>query len=269
MVAIGLAIGAVIATVGYLRSATSALEEEQSRTAAEQAAFEAFARRVAEQRPATVQVPNQTTGGAFSTIRTTSPSVSPLEDVRETYRETVMDLAHYDEEYGEPLEQNMTVEFGGDIATVVCDGGQLTPQVKLTLVSAAKEAARKRAGLRGALDREGESLRDAGKTFSDVQSALNEYQPRTLRTESYESLLDRWEELDTLEKRCSEALEARQRRLKDEPMGKDVPADKPSLFEYLYQSLEVNYPVLATGTDLIDQIQRSRRTLTRVAASQS
>lgn len=268
VIAVGLALGAGIASVGYLRSARSALKEEQSRTAAEQAAFEAFARRVAGLRTANVQTPNQTTDGAISVVGSSSPSASPLDNVRKAYQETVMDLAHYDEEYGEPLEKNLAFEFGRDIATTVFDGDQFTPQLQKAIISAAKKAARERARLRGALGREDESLREFGESFSDVQCALNEYQPRKLRSESYQSLLEGWEELDTLEKQCSNALDARQQRLMSEPMGKGGSADKPSLFEYLYQSLEVNYPVLATGTNLIVQIQKSRLTLTRVASSQ-
>ncbi|MFC6726651.1 hypothetical protein ACFQE1_20230, partial [Halobium palmae] len=45
-----------------------------------------------------------------------------LREVRAAYRDTVMGMAHYDDEYGEPLATNMAAEFSEELAGAVADG---------------------------------------------------------------------------------------------------------------------------------------------------
>lgn len=85
LVAIGLAVSTVIASIAYLKSAQSALEEEQSRTAAERDAFESFARRAADISAEAANAAGTTTGGAVRTISTPHASATALEGVRQAY----------------------------------------------------------------------------------------------------------------------------------------------------------------------------------------
>ncbi|WP_456264523.1 DUF7260 family protein, partial [Aeromonas schubertii] len=50
-----------------------------------------------------------------------------LNDVQQAYRETVMSIAHYDEEYDEPLAQNLAFEVGEELAAAIMTHSQLTP----------------------------------------------------------------------------------------------------------------------------------------------
>lgn len=178
-----------------------------------------------------------------------------------------MSVAHYNEEYDESMEENMAIEFGDEVATAVVAGTQLTPLLRQVLFLKAKEAAAERSNLIKAQNREAESLEKADKTFDEIQSGLAKYHPDELRGESYQTLVERWDELQSFENQCSNVLEDRQDRLNGEPLDRGGPSDSPRLVDYLYGSLEVDYPVLTTGISILDQIRTSRKTIVNVASN--
>lgn len=268
-IAIGISIGCVLASLAYLKSAQTTLEKERSRTAAEQEAFLTFARRVADLTPSSQQARPSVTDGGVNTIASGQAPATSLTRVRDSYRDTVMAVPHYQEEYREPLMKNMTVEFGRDIAETVSNGDGLTPLLQQLLVSSAKQAAVERRSLMSPFHREAQSLDRSEEVFQDVQSSLNEYHPDALREEPFEALEDRWKELEALEARCTDVLDARQRHLQDEPWNRRLPRGDVSFCEYLYQSLDVDYPVLATGVDILDQVRTSKQTLTNIATTRT
>lgn len=118
LVAVGLAVGTVIATMAYLKSARPTLEEEQSRTTAERDDLMEFANRVADLSVESTTTAGLPAGGTASAI-TTGHGSTGLDDVREAYRETVMAVPHYAEEYGESLEENMAIELDDEVAVSV------------------------------------------------------------------------------------------------------------------------------------------------------
>lgn len=267
LIVVGLAIGTVIASVAYLKSARSELEEDQSRTASERDAFMEFGRRVSDL-PAEVTEPaGIPAGGTASAIGTTQGSDTAMDKVQQAYRETVMAVPHYEEEYGESLRENMTIEFGEDFAASVGAGSQFTPVVQQVLVAKTREATVERSRLIKAHRREDESLAKAEDTFSKLQSTLMRYHPDKLRQASYQTLIERWDELDSLENQCSDAVDARQRRLQTEPIDQGGPTNAPAFVEYLYGALDVDYPVLATGASFLEQIRTSRQTIATIAAN--
>lgn len=269
LIAIGLAVGLVFAALVYLRDAKSSLVEEQSRTAAEERAFRQFADRVANIRTSPGANPGHSINGGVSAIVTSQLPSGSLESVREAYRDTVMAVPHYEEEYDESMVESMAIELGEDIAKSVSNGRELSPLLQQALVSKAIRAATDRESLMGALDREGKSLYQTEDTFSEVQSTLSKYNPYELRKEPFETLELRWDELGNLERRCEETLEARQGHLRGEPLERYAKDDRPTLAEYLYQSLDVDYPVLATVAEFLDQIETSRQTISHIVSSRN
>lgn len=269
LVAIGVAVGLIIASLAYIKSAKSAVEEEQSRTAAEREAFIQFGRTVADLNAQTsTSSPVAIHDGGAVIARTESGSAG-IDEVKGAYRDTVMSVPHYEEDYNEPLEENMAVEFGRDITVTVANETKLTPVLQSLLVSKANKAAQDRQSFMRALARERTSILEAEESFDDIQSTLSNFHPHELREGEFENLATRWEELDELESQCMEAVQTRQNRIESEPLADTVPEDEPSIFEYVYQSLEVDYPILATATDILDQIQTSRHTLTRIASNRN
>lgn len=252
---------AVLGVVANLRAARDAVEEERSRTAAERDAFRSFARCVSDLTPDSVQAQHPGGGSMAAVSVGAVGSTAGLAKVRASYRETVMAVAHYDEEYGESVVEHMAAELGEDVASSVESGSSFSPLLQRMLVARAEEAMSRRDAFLGSLDREAESLHVAGSKLAEIDGALDQYREPALHAASYEELVARWDRLDGLADRCGEVLDARQARLRDEPLT----GATPSFSEYLYDGLPVDHPVLAAGTALLDRIDAARQTLVREA----
>lgn len=248
--------------LAHLQLARPVVAKEQSRTAAERRAFEDFARRVGEMRPAQ-QAPQQPVGGGTTLAAAARPGTRSLEAVADAYRDTVMSVDHYDEEYGEPLAENIALAFGDDVAGAVLGGQDLSPVLQQLLVSKATQAATERSNLMSTLEVETEALAEAERTLESVEAALDDYGRAALARAPYGALLDRWEQLDDLEARCRNAIERRQEQIHAEPMY-DLDRDPgPSLFDYLYGSLPVSYPVLADASAVLERLDDCRSLLVK------
>lgn len=256
----GLITAFVVATIIHLRDARSAVSEEQSRTAAEHDAFAAFARRIASIDPAEPTIRSTpTTAGPTATLTTESqPPDQTLQEVTEAYRETVMAVPHYDDDYGESLADNMGAEFGEEVASAVVGGSQFTGQLKEALIHGSRDAQERRRELLTGLQRESEDLTQASETFADLDGELASMSDRPLAERSYSELTDFWDRLNDIEDRCHRVLGWRQQRIRDWEMGGPRSADVPTLHEYLYQPLSVTYPILAEGTELVDRVRTAR-----------
>lgn len=256
----------VLATLSTLRAATDAVEEEQSRTAAERDAFRSFAEQVGELAPETGTAAGMTNAGSVAMVAVAEPARG-LAGVREAYRETVMAVPHYDEDYGETLAENMAAEFGDDVAMSVQNARSLSPMLKRLLVAKATGAATERERLIGRLDREADELRSARKTLSEVDAELEDYDLPTLHQVDFAGLIDRWDHLDRLEDRSCDLLQTRQRDLGER--SRDHRTDGPAFIDYVYSRLSVDYPVLAGGTAVLERIEDARRSVSLAAARRS
>ncbi|MFB6173784.1 MAG: hypothetical protein ABEI39_04000 [Halobacteriales archaeon] len=247
-----LALTLVIALV-HVRSARSVLEEERRRTRAERDAFQAFSREVAsiDAAPSGAATPAQ---GSVASVARPDPDRG-LAAVRAAYEETVMETDHYEAEYDEPIEVNMAAEFGEEVASAVAEGQALTPQLREALITGAREARDRRDRLLDRLDREAENLEETTGRLADVESHLADMNEHRLSTRSFDELTDAWDRLDDLEEECRAALRERQRAVH----GDSFTAGRaPTIQSYLYQPLDVTYPVLAAGTDLVGKIRAAR-----------
>lgn len=250
----------VIATVMHILEARSACDRERSRTRAEREAFERFARRVS---GIDASVPTRIPAGEATLVQQ-SATDDRLKQVRAAYRDTVMDVPHYVEEYDEPLAQNMRAEFGDDIATAVMGGSGFTPQLKDVLIERADDARRQRAELLHILDGELAALDEAEATIGRLDAALAEIESEPQAEVGFPELAGRWRRLDDLEERAREFLAARQAEIRERDAVGGRLDESIALHSYLYDSLGVSYPALADGVALVDRIRTARR---RVLAS--
>jgi hypothetical protein len=249
-----------------IRSARSAVAAERERTVAEREAFEAFERRVG---ALSSQRPNRS-GGFGKLARSlsrgsSSATASALDRVCAAYRETVLELSHYDEEYGEPLLDNLAAEFGEEIGTAVA-GGVFSAELKAALCTAAREAASRRATFVSVLEEEREALDDAARELRDIGEAAAglDADIETARGASFASLREVRERFCALDRRCEGLAERRQERLRGPRAGGQWPRDDgASLNEYLYAPLDVTYPILADASDAAATLREERRRVER------
>ena len=260
---------AVAATLSRIPKAVAIVREERRRTAAEQDAFEQFAKRVASLEPSRSGAPasdgraGATTDGPVAvSVAESSTGVqdASMEAVRDAYRETVMAVPHYEEEYDEPLVEYMAKEFGTDLAKAVTSADALTPQLRAALIESSAQAREERANFLRRLDGEYEDVADARATLQDVNDAIETVEDGIERR-SMPALQNAWTRLEELEAECKNALHDRQSQLHEARF-----ADSNVLQKYLYDPEPWTYPVLGDDLDCLDRIADARRRVTDVVA---
>jgi hypothetical protein len=250
-----------LCAVGYLREAFSRVDNERELVRAEYEAFTEFAESVR----AMDAAPQQSFDASTATLASVSPGHDQLQTIRDRYRDTVMDIPEYDAEYGETIRENMTAEFGEDLATAVLDGGQFTPQLKNLLVTQATTAANQRRTLLEALDDEYDSLDDVRFRLDACEMDLEDRTEIELSKEPFETLVEYDHRSRQNEARCRTLLVDRQRDIHGQT--RLLPrSDAVSLQEYLYHDLRSPFPALRAGLERLKQLRERRRIVARVIA---
>ncbi|WP_336360904.1 DUF7260 family protein [Haladaptatus sp. ZSTT2] len=254
-VGVGLFTLALVATVLYLGQARSICTTEVSRTRAERDAYARFLRRVTGISASQVMTQVQTGGMTVANVQTADQSIK---EVREAFEQTVMAVPHFAEEYDEPLEVHMALEFGDELARAVSHGTQLTPQLKQALIQQAEFACTQRDAMLGTLDTELEDLEAATTLLANVETELDDVTAEPLYRRSYADLHAAWERLGDLERNIKSLLTERQKEMQSGIQFGIRRTDSGKFHDYLYQSLDVSYPVLADGANTVDRLRDIR-----------
>lgn len=255
------------AALVYLRGAEEVVAEERARTVAERDAFVRFGRRVARLDGTGAAATHARPGGGILSQSHTADD--RLTRVRNAYRETVMGVSHYEEEYGDTLPESMAAEFCEEVATAVRDGSRFTPQLKGALLQGSEQSRTEREAFLRALDCERDAIERARDEFTDVHDALDGLDARPLPEKSLTDLAVDWERLSDLEGRCRRVVEDRQDRIHTGYPTLPSEARGVGFHEYLYSSLGVTHPVLAEGADVLADIRTARRRLLRTAQARA
>jgi hypothetical protein len=237
-----------------LDDAETLLRRERRRTVDEREAFEAFCRRVESIPPD--DAPELGTG----TVLVAGPTAANAERVADAYRETVMSVPHYADDYGDSYADSVSVEFGESVAVALESG--FDESTKRGVLSAARDSRAERVRLVSALDAERESLADARAFVAETLDELGEYRTDRL-DEGFGALDARRARLEVLADRCDEAAAARQADIRANHATLGLPERFPDLPTYLYQSLDERHPALATLAELGDVVASTRRRVER------
>lgn len=263
----GLLTLALLVALTYLPRATDVCEQERTRTRDEKTAFERFARTVASldatsnaMRATRASAQTGGVGPGSTMVQATPPpdDGAPLDRVRRAYRESVMAVPHYDEEYDEPLPTNMAVEFGEELAHAVADDGHLTPHLKTALVERSHQSADERASFVTALDREHDALAAATDQLTTIETAIDGLDEWSLHRRSYDDLLATYHHLDGRHDDCQTLLDDRQTTVQNGyPVGVRV-RNGVDFHTYLYQPLQVRHPILAETAAVRTDLQAAQ-----------
>lgn len=250
----------------YVREAADAGQHERRRVLAERDAFETFADRVSALDPAPTEPTASGFDGQMAAVRTvdrTDGDVT-LRRVLGAYRDTVMSVPHYREEYDETVPESLAAELGPDTATALASNGTLSEAAQSALVSRSRQAADARTSLAEAIDEEIEALR----SFENDLSCVDRRRRRLLEHldgvsgDGTDAAIDVWERLEELERECDGIAAERQEALTDPPMTPDSAVDvdgEHAFYEYLYEPTDgPRYPVLAQVSELAERIRSDR-----------
>ena len=241
----------------YVATARTRCRVESQRTRREAVAFDRFANRLRDVDPV---IPRTTATRAGSVLVATDGYTGSDRRIREittAFRDTVMSVPHYDEEYGESLAEHMAVEFGDELTVAVVETKQCTPHVKQGLYRAAVAARDRRVELLSVLEAESNALRTFERELTDLTTRV-ETLTEPLRADlTYDELCETYRELRECNRACDELLHARQTQRTDGHAA-NLPYAIDDLQEYLYEPFEVTYPVLSDGLQLYRRINTAR-----------
>jgi hypothetical protein len=240
----------------HVPAALDELAAERRTLRAEQDAFSDFRARLG-----ALEVVRPAPAGSAGTqaVALTAPEpAGDLEPAREAYRETVMAVSHYAEQYGESLATNMAQELGPTLARAVVSDQPLSPPLKEALLAATREARLDRQSVIAALDGETEALRDAESRLDALERRRRGVLDRPLLQCSYDGLIARWRRLGDLAEDCARLCRERQSQL-DGARLRSSDADPDSIGVYVYRHLPVDHPVLADALAVLARTEENRR----------
>jgi len=199
------------------------------------------------------------------TVQSISPPSTPVfTTIGDCYRETVMGVGHYEAVYGDSLRNSMTAEFGISVVTRLSEADHLTPALKNLVLNRAGLCIERRQIFLEVLEEEDVSLADAHATVSDIEDTLTAVELSPEATVSFSKLGTRYERLDSIAATCESWLQKRQQELHERWSDTSVRdrTDK-DLCPYLYESVTVDYPVLATFVEIADAARRRQSRVIR------
>lgn len=275
-IATGIVVLAVAALVTfiYIAEARPTVREERRRIVDERDAFDEFVGRTRGLTPHEADEFSGTgsAGGAGGTVRLTrfeSRAPPPPDDLRDRvcsdYRETVMSVPHYTEEYDDTLAESLTEELGADVTTALLSEGRVSSPLHATIVSRSQGARAAREELLSAVDAELAELDGVEAHLERIdrtRSALRAHLEDGNADPTFEACQDVWRTLGDLEERCGTLSAERQEILRDPPYAPED--DQPSFHEYLYADHDgTDHPVLSAIAELTDRIRTDRRYVLR------
>lgn len=238
-----------------LHDASDALEEERERTRNERDAFEAFVESVAD---VSAEDPRLTDGGARTVSNSQSGTLSVVVDA---YREHVLGLEHYEDEYDDSLAQHMAAELGDDVALAVRNGAILSPQLQQTLCVTGLQAKDRRENLLTALDAEADSLSACTRTLRAIECDLDEIDPDASRDRA--ALVDDWQTAHDAEQRATDLLAERQSNIHGQKHVVGSGDGPTAVYEYVYDALPSSFPVLSAATSVVERTRSLRQDLSK------
>jgi hypothetical protein len=246
--------------VRELKRAESLLTRERRRTRAERRAFEEFGTRVE-----AIAASGGTGDRAPSAPLVRSPTDAAHREVTEAYRETVMAVPHYDDEFGEPLAANMRAELGVDVATALLDGGQFSAPVKEWVLETASEMVAQRDRYLAVTDAEAASLSDSRARLASLHEAVRDCRSPPAE-DQFADLRATWNRLTELRADCDQLLRERQAWLQNRASSGTSKSNRWEVLAYLYGPLSASFPVLDAGVAVVACIDRQRRERERAMA---
>lgn len=245
-------------------AARECLAEERRRTTAELRALESF---VDEVRALPTESVSFDAGRATVIGSThTRGGADGAKAVRDAYESTLMGVDHYDEEYDDTYVESVAEEFGPDVATALVERDALDDQLESAVVSAATQAQASREALLSALDTETESLEAAQTRLCPIAEELSGFAVSSLSDRHFETLDAYRARLTVLADLCDDLAASRQSTLREQRHCLWLPVEGPDVPTYAYQSLDVDYPVLAAATAVAERVESTRADVERAMA---
>jgi hypothetical protein len=175
-----------------------------------------------------------------------------------------MAVPHYQEEYVEPLTENMAAELGQDLAAIVDGNDVLTPQLQSALIRASDKAHQDRKSFHQTLDREHDALTDVRRHLREISDTTESLTTTPFDQRSFDDLLGVEGRLQDLKVDCKKILQDRQQQLHNRPTRDGV-----RLQEYLYAPCSWRFPILDNTLNCLLRLREVERRIVRTVSRRS
>ena len=251
----------------HVRAATTVVETDHERTITERDAFASFLHRLSDLDVSSIDLqPNcaqEVSTQTLVTSETPERAESQLERVRSAYRDTVMSVPHYDEDYGDSFPESLAEEFGPKIAAAVLTSDQLTFHLRNQLIDATHEIRESRHTLLQGLETERTALEAVNKNLTHLGTDLDDVlSAQSFHTWSNEDLADVRDSLRTRQQECDQLAIDRQATLQERRIPGTHHIDH-EFTQYLYETLPVTYPVLTDIASLVETLRTTQQGVER------
>ena len=248
----------------YTDAALDSVRQERSEVERECQAFRRFRQRIQSLETDAPQI-EQPSVGVQQGLSYAEPSVRNV--IEPCYRETVMAVDHYNDVYDDSFKTSISAEFGADVLLLISEASSFSPAIKQRLLHAAKRCIDSRRVFIETLEDEYATLTDALSTVRGIQETVVGIDDEELQGLLTTQLTSRYETLQSLTDECEEWLQRRQEQI--HARRSERSSDEhgcTDLCSYLYETLEVAHPVLATFIDVVEIIRRYEQQLLHILA---
>jgi hypothetical protein len=187
-----------------------------------------------------------------------APEAATVKDVRDAYRETVLAVPHYEDEYDEPLVENLEAELGPTLARNLIKGDVVTPQIQAAVLNQTQQAREQRSELLKYAETEFEALFKARRRLREMHETATTIEenlyPRPVR-----ELVQAWDRLEAVATDCEALIHDRQT---DIQTGEGT-ISMWSAQKYFYNPFQWDHPVLSDGLDTLTRIRRAKQNVTK------
>ncbi|WP_181691128.1 hypothetical protein [Natronomonas sp. LN261] len=247
-----------------LAAAVSELRRERRRISDELEALEAFADRVRSIPTERYTPRNRQPVGVSAGVSSTATG---LRRVREAYESTLMSAPHYVEEYDDTYVESLAEEFSPDIASALTDGTVFNGRCKRALLSAVETSQSARESLVDAVDRERKSVLEAQSELEALAAECADLDSAEFGEMRFGTLDAYRARLRVIAKNCAALSDRRQDAIFDQRRIQRLPGDVPDVTVYLYQDLDVDYPVMSLVAELLETVAEHRRRVERAMSN--
>lgn len=194
-----------------------------------------------------------------------------LSDVMDSYRATVTDVDHYQEDYGEPAGVHMAKDFGKAIAKLIHNGGVLSESVKVEVLKQARHSISVREEALAGVDVEQDGLETFRGLLEQVDGQRGNICEHLLSHDDpdAEVFIDISTRVDRIGSRLEQITDDRIEMLWDPPaFDGEVPDSSlceyrkgetgrvPHFYDDLYRRIEAIDPVLASAATVANRCSR-------------
>ena len=215
---------------------------ENRRLLAEIEAFEQFVDRLESIVTLSGQAPSTTGMRAL----TEQPKNSGTLELQEAYESTVMSVSHFSEDYDETFYENLTAEFGAELAAMIYHAEHIDEQCKSAVESLSITAIHERENLAETIQAEQEAIDTISSQLHDIAVEIDSLSTIRFAAKDFGGLEAFWTRLQTLEDKCDTIAKERQETIRSHDRTLGTLNSETCLSYYLYKDLPEAYPILAS-----------------------